>query len=191
MERKLSERELRSPPLEEVRLSEIPYGPPSTNERGTITIQEAQVPIQINAHEFELYVELTKKTGPAMRSRNYAFVIRNADNGTVTPNILAEATFIERNDHIEVISSIQKENDHHSLTGAGLLAYKKVLELIEDLAKTNKKKLVHTVKMDRSISKRKNPLTAERWLALFGPVLEQHGYVHLDEGRWQKTFNNQ
>jgi hypothetical protein len=122
-----------------------------------------------------------------MRSRNYAFVIRNADNGTVTPNILAEATFIERDDHIEVMSSVQKENDHPSLTGAGLLAYKKVLELIEDLARTSNKKLVHTVTMERSISKREKPLSTERWLALFQPVLEEHGYTQLDECHWQKS----
>jgi len=188
METASLEREQRSSTLENIRFSDISYQQCSRNKKGTTIVQETQFPIQIHGHEFELYVERTKKTGETMIASSYAFVIRNTDNGVATPNILAEALFIERDDHVAVTCSIQKENDHPSLAGAGLVIYKKVLDLVQDFADASKKKIIHTVTMKRSLSKRDTPLTTERWLALFGPTLEQHGYTRFDDRHWQKTY---
>lgn len=176
--------------LDGLRLSTIPLESLSRNEKGTVTKQQTEIPLQINGHAFGLYVELTQKTGRTNTSRGYAFVVYHLDGEIIIPNILAEATFIERDDHIDVMTSVQKEHDHPLLVGTGLAIYKKVLELIEDLSKTSKKELVHIVTINRSISKREKHLTTERWLALFRPVLEERGYIQIDEEHWQKTYQN-
>ncbi|MBP6945302.1 hypothetical protein KBD61_03485 [Patescibacteria group bacterium] len=88
----------------------------------------------------------------------------------------------------EARTFIQKPGDEPLLRdGIGVQLWEKMVDLLATDAGRLHKTVHHKITMEPGMTT-KTPLTTQRWLELFGPILKKRGYLQTSDTTWEKDY---
>lgn len=167
--------------------ADLPWVPVDRTEKlyGHVT-QEATVPISLGGKEY-ICTAWWLNIGPRTNKMVF-FVSHNAKPGSENWLLTGGIAFHASNTSPdEVGTSITKNKLQPSSAelprGVGVDFYNKMLDYIQTIANERQHQSHHIVSHDTSYG-----LNAEKWNAVFKPVLEQRGYTSTEPGLWERDY---